>query len=110
MLSVLAFGCAAVDSGRKHLSVRRQTARAARASRRSIENSVTYEEEALRRRAHAISRNRIAATRKDEEFEVNRIGEHVKGDRRLEGMDSSCSPSGYVRACERGNSRSRVGS
>ena len=66
LAAIVAIGCAAVDGGRPHLNVRRQNARAARATRKTIDKPNKNKEEALRWRAHAIKHNRIVATRKDE--------------------------------------------
>ena len=79
LAAIVAIGCAAVDVGRPHLNVRRQTARAARATRKAIDKPKKEKEEALRCRAHAINHNRTAATRKDEQFAVSGKREQVKG-------------------------------
>ena len=78
LAAVVAIGCAAIDRGKQHLSVRRQNARAARASRKATEKLSKDKEKSLRQRAHAIKHNRTVATRKDEEMEVNGR-EKVKG-------------------------------
>ena len=98
LAALVAIGCAAVDGGKQHLSVRRQNARAARASRKSIEKPRMDKEQSLRRRGHAIKHNRTAATRRDEEFEVSGKREKINGERRLEEMDRSRPPTGYVPA------------
>ena len=79
LAAVVAIGCAAIDLGKPHLSVRRQNARAARASRKATEKLSKDKEKSLRQRAHAIKHNRTVATRKDEYIEVNGKREKVKG-------------------------------